>query len=389
MTVEQDQKPPEDANVSGDADREMTDDELAEAKQYGRIELACDLVDRAIDLVVLSVLAFALAVPFDGWLERFGPLAERAWLRLLALYLVVYFVHLSVSFPLSFYSGYILEHRFDLSNLTIAGWLRRFATRNGLAVIFGGLMFLGLYALIWTTGPWWWLASAAAFFVVSVALQQLLPVLFPLFMYKMERLEDEALRARLERLAEGTGLAVEGVYRMLMSAETKKANAMLAGVGRTRRVVLGDTLLANFTPEEIEVIFAHELGHHVHRHLPKYLLAGVVYCLVGFWVCDLVLQTYVGGVAYAEMPVYTLPLLMLSITVLSQLVEPLQNAVSRWAERQADRYALARTGRRNAYVSAFRKLSKINKDDPNPHPLEVFLFHSHPPISERLAIAEQ
>jgi STE24 endopeptidase len=215
-------------------------------------------------------------------------------------------------------------------------------------------------------------------------------LILPLF-YKIEKLDQPELTDRIAKLAEGTGLSIEGVYRMDLSAETVKANAMLAGMGRTRRVLMGDTLLGGFTPDEIEVIFAHEIGHHVFRHIRKMILAGLLYSAAGFGICDGVLRlaagTENGSFDYAHLGVWTLPLLMFAFSVFAQLLEPLQNAVSRHYERQSDRYALLRTGRREAYLSAFRKLAKLNKDDPNPHWLEVLLFHSHPPIGERLAMA--
>jgi len=168
---------------------------------------------------------------------------------------------------------------------------------------------------------------------------------------------------------------------------------MLTGLGRTRRVLLGDTLLDHFTPEEIEVVFAHEVGHHVFRHLPKLLLAGVVYSAAGFWICDLLLRAWLGSsllgtLDYSQMPVAALPMVMLILAVFVTVLEPVQNAVSRRYERQADRYALERTGLADAYRSAFSKLARQNKDDPDPARLEVLLFHSHPPIAERLAMAE-
>ncbi len=200
----------------------------------------------------------------------------------------------------------------------------------------------------------------------------------------------ELLR-RLSRLAHGTGLSIEGVYRMDLSSETVKANAMLAGLGRTRRVILGDTLLDQFSPDEIEVVFAHEIGHHVHRHIVKLIGLGVLLGALGFWLCDRLLAAWAGigpgGLSYADMPVASLPLLMFALTLFSLLLEPLQNVISRRFERQCDRYALEATGLRAAYLSAFRKLARLNKDDPNPNPIAVFLFHSHPPISERLALA--
>ncbi len=373
---------------------EMTTDELAEAKRYGRIGLVCALLDKAVDIVYLGIMALLLAPAIDAWLTG-SSLLQNCWsLRLVALFLIVIGLHACVSFPLSYYSDHVLEHRFGLSNLTFGGWLWRYAKRLALAVGFGMLMFLGLFWIIWLTGAYWWLVGAGAFFLVSVLLGQIMPVvILPLF-YKIERLERVDLSDRLERLAEGTGLSIEGIYRILLSQETAKANAMLAGLGRTRRVLLGDTLLDQFTPEEIEVVFAHEIGHHVHRHIRKMIATGIVYSAAGFWICDRLLAAWItrvdGGFDYANLPeyVYALPLVMFILVVFGTLVEPLGNTVTRRYERQSDRYALQRTGLHQAYTSAFRKLSKLNKDDPDPHWLEVLLFHSHPPISERLRLAE-
>ena len=371
----------------------MSPEELAEAKQYGRLGLACTIADRVLDMAYLAVAALVLAGPVDVWLQQSAWLARWWSLRLAVLFVLMVAAHVAVSFPLSFYSGHQLEHRFGLSRLSFGAWLWRYAKQNLLAVALGLPLMAGLYWLIWTTGPWWWLVAAGAFFLVSVVLGQLAPVLLlPLF-YKVERLDAPELTERIRRVAQGTGLSIEGVYRMGLSAETVKANAMLAGLGRTRRVILGDTLLDGFRPEEIEVVLAHEVGHHVFRHIPKLILLGLATSAAGFWICDRLLVAWVGtGQAgqfdYAAMPVATLPLVMLTITLCTMLLEPLQNAVSRRFERQSDRYALDRTGLADAYLSAFRKLARLNKDDPDPHWLEVFLFHSHPPIRERLAMAQ-
>jgi STE24 endopeptidase len=371
----------------------MSDDELAEAKRYGRLDLACSLVDKGLDLAYLAVMALLLARPIDVWLKDSVALTHDRWLRLVVMLLIVTGLHVCVSFPLSYYSGYVLEHRFGLSRQTLARWLWRYAKRVAVAGAFGVVMFLGLFWLIWTTKAYWWLVGAGAFFLVSVVLGQLAPVLIlPLF-YKIRRLDDPELTDRLARLAQGTGLSLEGVYRMELSAETVKANAMLAGLGRTRRVLLGDTLLDHFSPEEIEVIFAHEVGHHVFGHVRKMILAGLVYSAAGFWICDRLLAAWVDGPAgsfdYAQTPVSALPLVMLVLAIFALVLGPLQNFVSRRYERQSDRYALERTGLEEAYRSAYRKLAQQNKDDPSPPRLEVVLFHSHPPIAERLQLAEK
>ncbi len=369
---------------------EMTPEQLAEAKQYGKRSLLCDLIDKVLDVAFLTVMALAVAVPLDAWL---GETMPSYTLRLAAIFAITTLVHMAVSFPLSLYSGYTLEHHYSLSQQTFGRWLWRYFKRNGLAMVFGLLLVVALYWIIWLVGDWWWLAAAGAFFVVTVLMGQLAPVLIVPLFYKVERLDSPELNDRMERLAAGTGLSIQGVYRLGLSEETTKANAMLAGLGRTRRVLMGDTLLDRFTPDEIEVIFAHEIGHHVFRHIRKMILTGLVYSLLGFWVCNQVLlawaQSQYGPISPHDLPSSTLPLLMLVLTVFSLLLEPLQNVISRRYERQCDRYALERTGLREAYQSAFRKLARLNKDDPDPHPLEVFLFHSHPPISQRLAIADK
>jgi len=371
----------------------MTAEQLAEAKRYNRLGLACSLADRAIDVAYLLVAALLLARPIDEWLKTSPWLEHDRWLRLGAMFVLVTALHACVSFPLSLYSGHVLEHRFGLSRLSLLGWLWRYTKRMSLVFGLGLAMVEGLYLVIWLTGPYWWLAGAGAAFLVGIVVGQLAPVLLlPLF-YKVERLENNDLAERFGRVAQGTGLSVEGVYRLKLSAETVKANAMLAGLGRTRRVILADTLLDHFSQDEISVVFAHEIGHHVHRHLWKILIVGLVFSIAGFYLGDRLMSDWVqgiqGSVQYDALPVYTLPMLMLIITVFQMVLEPLANTISRHFERQADRFALQRTGLPDAFRTAFMRLARQNKADPDPHPLEVFLFDSHPPIAARLALADE
>jgi len=389
-----------DPDTADDAEAVLAPAQLEEAKRYGRLDLICDLTARVVDLAFLVVLAFVLGGP-DGWLMRQVPGADAPeTLRLGVLYLLIAALNMLVAFPFSFYGGFVLEHQFNLSKLSFWRWLRRFAGQQGLQLLFGLLLLLGLYWLIWTTGRWWWLTAAVAVFAVAIVAGQLVPVLIMPLFYKITRLDDAELAARMQRLAEGTGLSIEGVYRMNLSTETVKANAMLAGLGPTRRVILGDTLLMSFSPDEIEVILAHEIGHHVHRHIHRMIVLGAIFCAAGFWACDALLTLWIrstdptlitaaGRIDYAQFPIWTLPMMMLILSLFSTFLEPLQNAISRHHERQCDRYALTSTGKSEAYRSAFRKLARLNKDDPAPNPVAVALFHSHPPISERLAMAER
>jgi STE24 endopeptidase len=390
VQLQQTDVPAEDGSTqAAESADSVTPQEQTEARRYGRIHLALTLVDMAVDVVYLGLMAFVFARPIDAWLASFEPLAgERPMLRLLALYGIVMGLHILVSLPLSFYSGYIVEHQFGLSHQSLRRWMRNWTLSNVLTILLGAALNVGLLWIIWNTGPYWWLIAAAAFFVVSVILGRLAPVLIiPLF-YKVESLDNPELVDRMKRLAEGTGLTIEGVYRLGLSADTSKANAMLAGIGRTRRVLMGDTLLDKFSPDEIEVIFAHEIGHHVHRHIQKMIATGVVISLVGFWLLDRVLVSWADIPSAAAAPTSSLPLVMFTLTVFMLVLAPLQNAISRHYERQCDMYALRRTNNAVAYRSAFTKLAKLNKADMEPNPIEVILLHSHPPIAKRLAMAK-
>jgi STE24 endopeptidase len=308
------------------------------------------------------------------------------------MYLTVTIAHFAVSFGLSFYSSYVLEHQYGMSRQSIGRWLSRYLLRVSLTIGFGLLVILGLYTIIWTTLAWWWLVAAATFFLVSVIVGQLFPVvILPLF-HKSERLDDPTLMNRFHQLVEGTGLSIEGVYRLEVSNDTAKANAQLAGIGSTRRALMDDTLLENFDEDELAVIFAHEVGHHVHRHIPKLVAMGVISSLVIFLGVDRVMAHWIttleGSLDYRNFPIYALPMFSLLMAIASLLLQPLQNSLSRHFERQADRYALRATGLRDAFRSAFMKLAKLNKAMLDPPALEVFLFHSHPTIAERLKAAE-
>lgn len=358
-----------------------------EAKHYQHEKLVASVTSLLLTLAYLAVMALWLGPRVNALVE--SGVGAAPWLRLVALALV-YGVGLEIlTLPLDFWSGFVLEHRYQLSNQTFPRWVWRQVKGYLLGAPIGLVLLLGLFGLLRFGGAWWWLWAAAAWLAVTLLLGQLLPVvILPLF-YKVTRLNDTALLERLRRIAAGTGLNVEGIYRLHLSADTRKANAALAGLGRTRRVLLGDTLLDSFTPEEIEVIFAHEVGHHVYRHLIKLVVCNVALAATAFWLVDVVLRQAAASLGYSAFnDPAALPLMLLVVMVFGLLLSPAQNALSRFFERQCDRYALARTGLVEEYRSAFRKLAAMNKADMDPHPVTVWLFDDHPPIRQRLALAD-
>ncbi len=295
-----------------------------------------------------------------------------------------------VEWPFAFYQGFLLEHRYGLSTQAVTHWL---ADQVKGAVLGMGLGIVGASIVFATIRHWpdaWWIYSAAAFALAMVGLVRIAPVvLLPIF-YRFKPLDRPALAARLLALAAKARTDVVGVFEWVVSSHTKKANAALAGMGRTRRILLSDTLLADYSEDEIEVILAHELAHHVHRDLWRGMLLQTILLFAGFAFADLVLRAAVvplGLRGFADPA--ALPLLMLAGGALSFVVLPIVNGLSRLQERAADRYALATTGNTDAFVTAMKRLSQQNLAEEYPSPLVRWLFYSHPPIRERIEFARR
>ena len=213
-------------------------------------------------------------------------------------------------------------------------------------------------------------------------------MLFPIF-YKFEPLDNEDLRRRLVMLSERAGTRVRGVYRWKLSEKSKKANAALTGLGATRRIILADTLLDNYSSEEIEAVLAHELGHHVHRHILKSIFVQAGITLFGFWAANWTLHYAVDQHMFEELSDFAnLPLLALVSVVLSFVLMPALNAYSRFNERQADRYAFESIASVEPFISSMNKLAEQNLAERTPSKWVEWFFHSHPAISRRLAAAE-
>jgi STE24 endopeptidase len=293
-----------------------------------------------------------------------------------------------VDLPFAFYQGFVLEHRYGLSNQTLGAWMRDQLKAAGIATGLGAIGATAIYASLRATPDWWWLVAAAAFALATVAITQLAPVvLLPLF-YTVKPLERPALSDRVLALAARAHTPVLGVYEWMLSAHTKKANAALAGLGRTRRVLLSDTLLASYSDDEIEVVLAHELAHHVHHDLWRGIAVQTGLLVAAFLLAHIALRglTDVLLLRGADDPA-GLPLIALVAGACAWLSLPLANAVSRAAERRADRYALNLTRQPEAFVSAMKRLGQQNMAEEHPSRLVQWFFYSHPPIRARLDAA--
>jgi STE24 endopeptidase len=358
-----------------------------EARRYNSIQRWLGIADFVVGAAFLVVL---LVTGGTDWLR---DLALRRGFQnyTLAVFLYLFFLLLiskALGFGLDYY-GFRLERKFQLSTQKFRAWLWDETKGFLVGLVMAGIVVELLYFMIRQSPQHWWLITWALFIGLFILLAQLAPVvLFPIF-YKFEPLDNEDLRRRLVELGERAGTRVRGVYRWKLSEKSKKANAALTGLGSTRRVILADTLLDNYAPEEIEAVLAHELGHHVHRHILKSIFVQAGITLLGFWIANFVLHYAVDHHMFEELSDFAnLPLLAITATVLSLLLMPALNAYSRYNERQADRYAFESIASVEPFISSMNKLAKQNLAERTPAKWIELLFHSHPAISRRVAAAE-
>ncbi|HNH79935.1 MAG TPA: M48 family metallopeptidase, partial [Anaerolineales bacterium] len=340
-----------------------------QAKEYSRINRRLWLVD------TLFGVAYALAWLFLGW-----SISLREWLHqlvtvqwsvttgadwlIIALYVAVFGgISAIINLPLSYYSGFVLPHRFGQSNQSLKDWLVDQVKGLAIGAPLGLIMLELMYLALRLTGDAWWLWVAGGLLLFNILVSNLAPVLImPLFnKYVPLGEEHKELEERLLALAERANTKVKGVFKFDMSKRTKAANAALTGLGNTRRIILGDTLITEFTLDEIETVLAHELGHHVHKDIPFLIAFGTVSTTLSLFIASLALDSAVSFFSFTSpADIAALPALMLILTAYGLLTSPVNNAISRWRENMADDYALSSTQKGEAFASAFTRLANQN-----------------------------
>jgi STE24 endopeptidase len=314
-----------------------------------------------------------------------GPLQDVTTVALVAT-VVLLLLHLAEA-PFAYFHGFVLERRYGLTAQPRQQWVRDQLAGATLSTAIGVMALSVVYGSLrqWPAG--WWLVSAVTLAGGLVLVVQLAPILLLPRFYTVRPLDRQDLAGRLSALSARAGAEVVGVFEWVVSGHTRKANAALAGLGRTRRILLSDTLLADFSDDEIEVVLAHELAHHVHHDLWRSMAAQVGLLLTGLLVAHVTLGSLAGRLGYRSLAdPASVPLLLLFGGAWSLLALPGGTALSRSRERAADRYALEVTGRPDAFMSAMRRLAQQNMAEERPGPL-ARLFLSHPPIRERLDAA--
>ena len=359
-----------------------------QAKEYARIRRRLWLVDTSFSAVyALLWLFLGWASSLRDWLMTF---TNNQWL-LVALFVAIFGgLYSIINLPLGYYSGFVLPHRFGQSNQTFRDWVIDQLKGLAIGAPLGLLLLELLYLALRVTGSLWWLWAAVGMLIFTVLLSNLAPVLIaPLFnKYIPLGEEHKELADRLLELARRANTRVKGVFKYDMSKRTKAANAALTGVGNTRRIVIGDTLINEFSTDEIETVLAHELGHHVHRDIPVLITFGTLSTTLSLFLASLALNwaiRYFGFSSPADVAAF--PALGLIFGAYGLITMPIENAVSRWRESMADDYALQATGKKEAFASAFTRLANQNLGEVDPEKWVVFMFYSHPPLGERIAKA--
>ncbi len=360
-----------------------------QAKNYARIKRRLWVFDQAISLLyALFWLILGWSTGLRAWLNGY---IENNWLLVAAFASIYGGIYFIFNLPLSYYAGFVLPHRFDLSTQSLKDWLTDMVKNIVLGAALGLFLIEVVFLVIRTSGDAWWLWLTGAMLLFTVLLTNLSPILIMPIFNKFTPLGEEHsdLEARLIQLAEDAGTRVKGVFKMDMSRRSKQANAFLTGIGNTRRIVLGDTMIEEFTNDEIETVLAHELGHHVHNDIPWMMGFGTILTALGFYLVSLATNWTVNtfGLTGVADPA-SLPGLMILISLYELVTMPIENAFSRWREEMADDYALKSTGKSKAFSSAFTRLANQNLGEVDPEPWVVFLFYNHPPLRARIEKAE-
>ncbi|HEX3641258.1 MAG TPA: M48 family metallopeptidase [Ktedonobacteraceae bacterium] len=373
---------------------ELDAERQKKARAYARIRRRLSFVNVGIAIIgVIIIFWTRLDWGLRDWLHPliWQPIAGWFPFQLFVYFVILLLAYALITSPLSYYAGFILPHQYGLSVQSLKGWLLDLIKGMALGLVLESLAIEVIYVLLATQPQFWWLWVALIWLLFTVVMANLAPVLlFPIF-YKFTPLPEGELRQRLLTLAQRTKTRVRGVFSMQLSRKTTAANAALMGLGNTRRIVLADTMLDRYTPDEIEVVLAHELGHHVHYDIWKLIISQSILTLAGLYLVNVALhwsvetQHFYQGLADPA----TIPFVLVLTGVFGMIVTPLSNGLSRMIEYQADEYALAMTHKVESFKSAMTRLANQNLAEVEPLPIVEFLFHNHPSIKKRLEHAHE
>ncbi len=359
-----------------------------DAKKYNNIKLALGIGEGIVSFILILLFVW---LGYSRELEIYlSNYLSNPYAIFLAYLLIIGLVGSIFSFPVSYYSGYYLEHKYNLSNQTFWKWILENLKGLLVSLVIGIPILLTFYFFLNYFGSIWWLPFAIIMFFFSVVLSQIFPIIILPIFYKLTPIQDEILKEKIKLLGQRAGIKVENVYKFNMSKNTKKANAAFTGLGKTKRIILGDTLLDNYSIDEIESVIAHELGHFKKKHIVKNIFIGTASSFITLFVIALLYQNSLSWFGFDSITqVAALPLLALWSTLIGIIQSPLGNILSRKFEYEADEYAVIETKNPFAFVMTLEKLTEQNLGDKEPHPFVEWFFYSHPSIKNRVSAIEK
>ncbi len=353
------------------------------SKKYNNTKLAISISKAVISFILLYLF---IALGYSNWLQSYiQTFVENQYLVFLIFVFVLGIVSSFLFMPVNIYTGFYLEHKYDLSNQTFFKYFSENVKSMLVGLVIGIPILLLFFFVLNQFGDLWWLVFASAMFLISVVLSQIFPIIILPIFYKILPLNDEELKTRISNLAEGAGIKVENVFTFDMSKNTKKANAAFTGLGKTKRIILGDTLLSNYSKDEIETVIAHELGHYKHKHIIKNILFGTVSSFLTFFIISILYRNSLGWFGFENITqIAALPLLSLWAMIIGLIQSPIGNILSRKYEYEADRYAIESSHKPESFINTLNKLTDQNLGDREPNLFIEWFFYSHPSIKNRI-----
>lgn len=354
-----------------------------DSKKYNNIKLAIGIGKAIVSFVLLYLfidLGFSLSL--QNYIQSF---TENSYLVFLMFVFTLGIASSILFLPVNIYTGFYLEHKYNLSNQTFFKYFLENLKSMLVGLVIGVPILLLFFYVLNKFDDLWWLVFASAMFLISVVLSQIFPIVIMPIFYKVSPLQDEELKSRISNLAKGAGIKVQNVFTFDMSKNTKKANAAFTGLGKTKRIILGDTLLKDYSKDEIETVIAHELGHYKHKHIVKNIVFGTVSSFLTFFVISILYKNSLSWFDFEYITqIAALPLLSLWAMVIGLIQSPIGNILSRKYEYEADRYAIETTRKPESFINTLNRLTNQNLGDREPHPFIEWFFYSHPSIKNRI-----
>ena len=343
--------------------------------------------------VTVGVLALII---FTGWPNHFKKWASIIRVRFLSnwLYLVILIVVMYVlSFPFSYYRAFMVEHQYGFSNQTFMEWWGEDLLSLLITAI---IAIIPVSLFYWAIRRFrrWYLVFTVAFLPIMIFFVIIAPVVISPLFNDFKPLGDQALKQDIQNLAASAGIQGSDIFEVDASRQSSKINAYVTGLFATKRIVLYDTLIKNFSRDEIHFVMAHEMGHYVMNHVWWGVLVGAVLLLLGGWLVDATIRPFIRRfhrrLGYDALDnIASLPLVLLFVFVINFVFQPIGNGISRVMEHQADEYGLETADIPKAEaIRAFDKLSVFNLSNPDPSPIIEFWFYTHPSLKKRIAFVE-